>query len=136
MYDKIVTAQEHVDDILAQVVDVAFDRAQQDASRSLARNLALYYGLEQFHHLAKDLAGHDEPSQIVFVSLVAHAHLAHPLLTVFDDQQRVVASVQSLTDEGQGGLFLEIGDGGDQYGTCVCVAHVCSSPNRECLWWQ
>jgi hypothetical protein len=30
------TAQEHVDDVLPQVVDIAFDRSWQDTPRSLA----------------------------------------------------------------------------------------------------
>jgi hypothetical protein len=110
-----VTTKKHVDNVLSQIVDVALDRAQQDASRSLTRDLAFYYGLDQFHHPAKDLACHNESGQEVFSLLVAQTHLAHPFLTVFDNQQRVITGFQSLTDKVKGRVFLKISDGGDQY---------------------
>jgi len=46
MDGKVVATQEHVDNILAQVVDIACNRAQQDAPRGLARDLTLYDGLD------------------------------------------------------------------------------------------
>ena len=98
--------------VLADVVDVAGDGAQQHPAGGVAGELVFQPGLGQLHHAAEDLARHDQTRQVDLLALVALAHGAQTVLDRVDDVQRSpLRRPEPPSTRAMTCLLVQVGDG-------------------------
>ena len=66
--------------------------------------------LDQFHHFAENLAGHDQSGNVVLALLVALPDDPHALVAIFKNLQRVAAGSESFMHQFKHGVFFQIGE--------------------------
>ena len=95
VHGEAEAAQHRPHEVLADVVDVARDRAQQHDARRLAGQLALELRPGALEYLFEDLSGKDEAGEVVLPALVALADDAHGLFAGVYDGERAFARGQA-----------------------------------------
>ena len=113
--------------VLADVVDVARDRAEEHAPGDRPHRVFHAAGTGQVHDSPEDLAGHDEAGQEDLLRLVALADDAHALFHGLQYRSGVELRGDGLGHEAEGLLLVEGGDGGGERARSGCCSRERSS---------
>ncbi len=105
---EAVAAHQRFEDILADVVNVAFHRSQHQFTRVGMPILVLDQGKEDLPDLAHDLAGHDQSRNGVTPLFVVLADADHAFVADVENEERVDSRVDEATDLFQRLFFLKL----------------------------
>ena len=107
---KAVAPEKYLDDVLADVVDVAFHRPEEYTPGLAADYVGLQRGEDHVAHLVHDGARHDQAGNVIEALLVSLAHEPHALPALFHDSEEIVALADAAADFLQHRLFLQVGE--------------------------
>ena len=107
---KAVAPEEHLDDVLADVVDVAFHRPEEYTPGFAADYVGLQRREDHVAHLMHDGARHDQAGNVIDALLVSLTHEPHALPALFHYSEEIVALADAAADFLQHRLFLQVGE--------------------------
>jgi hypothetical protein len=111
-------------DILADEVDIPFNRTEDNAANITVRDFTFKKGKDLLPDLAHDLTRHDETSYKVAPLLIVLPNLDHPLMAQVDNSEWVNTISYVLLDQVQYRLLLQFSHQGAEVRMVFCNRHI------------